>query len=248
MKPTVLLHGWGMNSGCWNLLRQCADPSLQLISPNLPGHGTACNDIFPDELDELAEMMLEQQSEPAIWVGWSLGGLVAMRAAILEPRQVLGLVLICTTPKFIQADDWAHGTELSVLQAFASEMQLNPAKGLKRFLLLMLGNNSRSRQAAKQLTVDLANQGNPSDRAIQGGLKMLAEVDLRKHVGEIKMPVRVLSAHDDSICPAGAGRWLTENLNCPYELVAGGHAPLATAPTVVLNEIAMMQEQICRVG
>ncbi|MDP0869742.1 hypothetical protein Q8F85_27765, partial [Klebsiella pneumoniae] len=44
------------------------------------------------ECRELAQRVLEQAPPQAVWLGWSLGGLVASQVAIMRPERVQALV------------------------------------------------------------------------------------------------------------------------------------------------------------
>ena len=93
----VLVHGLG--GAASNFLRIA--PALagrhRVIVPDLPGHGRSEPLAEASTLDPFAEAVLEvaraEDAAPALWVGHSLGGLVALRAAALRPDAVTGIVL-----------------------------------------------------------------------------------------------------------------------------------------------------------
>lgn len=78
----VLLHGWGMNTGVWDALPSTLSADYRLHPIELPGHGGAA--FSPDwrDLPDWADAVLAQAPEQAVWLGWSLGGLVALQAAL----------------------------------------------------------------------------------------------------------------------------------------------------------------------
>lgn len=68
---------------------------VDCLAPDLPGHGSAVDQITDGSLDDLArpiETML-LAGEPAFLVGHSLGGGVALRLAARHPEAVKGLLL-----------------------------------------------------------------------------------------------------------------------------------------------------------
>lgn len=95
--PLLLVHGLGGMASNWRLVAPALAAERRVIVPELPGHGgsgrlrgTSSLDPFADELLAVAEA---ESAVPAPWVGHSLGGLVALRAAVRRPEAVTGVVL-----------------------------------------------------------------------------------------------------------------------------------------------------------
>ncbi|MDE3190390.1 MAG: alpha/beta hydrolase [Acidobacteriota bacterium] len=95
--PVVLVHGLGGMAANWRLVAPALAAGRRVIVPDLPGHGDSEALDGVDSLDPFAEAVLAvaeaQGARPAPWIGHSLGGLVALRAAALRPDAVTGLVL-----------------------------------------------------------------------------------------------------------------------------------------------------------
>ena len=108
--PVVLLHGWAMHSGVWGPLVAKLARHHRVIAVDLPGHGHSAP-ISPCTLEAMAAAVdgaLAAETQPLAVLGWSLGGLVAMRWALARPARVQRLALVCTTPRFIASPDWPH--------------------------------------------------------------------------------------------------------------------------------------------
>ena len=95
--PLVLVHGLGGTIENWRAIAPPLVARHRVLVPDLPGHGrSAC---LPEarDLDALAEAVLAiadaEDLRGAVWVGHSLGGVVALRAAVLRPEAVRGIVL-----------------------------------------------------------------------------------------------------------------------------------------------------------
>ncbi|MGB5640559.1 MAG: alpha/beta fold hydrolase, partial [Sedimenticolaceae bacterium] len=86
----VLLHGWGMNAAVWGPLIPGLSERFQLTIIELPGHGGSSPASSAD-LSEWAELCLAAAPASAHWLGWSLGGQIALRAALDAPGRVSGL-------------------------------------------------------------------------------------------------------------------------------------------------------------
>lgn len=91
--PVVLVHGFSQTRHSWGpLLPHLGGRSLVL--PDLPGHGSAGHDGA--DLTETARLVAETGGR-AVYIGYSMGGRVALRLALDHPEAVLALVLIGTT-------------------------------------------------------------------------------------------------------------------------------------------------------
>ena len=80
--PLYLIHGWGMNASVWDPLLTTLNDDYQVTRVDLPGHG---NSPLPEKqlaLSDWSSALMEAAPENAIWLGWSLGGLLALHAAI----------------------------------------------------------------------------------------------------------------------------------------------------------------------
>lgn len=233
MPPIVLLHGWGQSARIWD--GQAAHFSrLGPVSvPNLPGHGGAADAPAEAWLDILADRLPE---EPAILVGWSLGGMLALQLAHALPERVAGLALVATTPCFAQRPDWPHGCDEATLQAFTEGTETqrvggNPTKILGRFFALMLQGDALPRSSFNALAREAVDrQHPPSPLGLAAGLELLAGLDLRPILSGITQPAWVAHGDRDAIIPQAAGRELAERL--PQAAWQGfahcGHAPFLT--------------------
>jgi pimeloyl-ACP methyl ester carboxylesterase len=96
-RPLVLVHGLGGTIENWLALAPTLAGDHRVIVPDLPGHGRS--GLLPEarDVDALAGAVLEiveaDDAGDAVWIGHSLGGVVALRAAALRPDAVRGVVL-----------------------------------------------------------------------------------------------------------------------------------------------------------
>jgi len=119
----VMLHGWGMHAGVWQTIRARLASKFRVHTVDLPGHGQSRDGNVATTLDswaqQVAETVIPRLSGPACWLGWSLGGMVALQVADNYPSQIKRLVLVATSLRFCQADDWPDAVIPSVLKGFA---------------------------------------------------------------------------------------------------------------------------------
>lgn len=95
--PLVLVHGLGGIIENWCALAPALAERHRVLVPDLPGHGRSALLAEARNLDPLADAALglaeAEDVRGAVWIGHSLGGVVALRAAVLRPDAVRGVVL-----------------------------------------------------------------------------------------------------------------------------------------------------------
>ena len=91
----ALLHGFTQSGRSWDVVGRALTASgHELVTVDLPGHGRSAQ--VRANLPESADLVTAAVG-PAIFVGYSMGGRVALHAALRSPASVLGLVLIGAT-------------------------------------------------------------------------------------------------------------------------------------------------------
>ena len=77
MTRLVLLSGWGIDRRIWRPLHPYWPANVEVAAVDWPGYGKV--PALPDNasLSELATAMASRLPSDAVWVGWSLGGLLA---------------------------------------------------------------------------------------------------------------------------------------------------------------------------
>lgn len=101
----VLLHGFTGSASAWpaRCVRALAEEHRLLLA-DLPGHGRSVDgvgDAAPDlaaTVDAVTGALDEAGVGEATWIGYSMGGRVALGAAILRPERVERLVLESASP------------------------------------------------------------------------------------------------------------------------------------------------------
>jgi pimeloyl-[acyl-carrier protein] methyl ester esterase len=222
----VLLHGWGLHGGVWQDLAQRLSQNFRVHVPDFPGHGRS-RALEPFTLKSFARDLVSSLPGPAVWIGWSLGGLVALQVARDQPPMVQRLVLIGSTPRFAQAPDWPWAMPGVTLEQFASELERDYRATLQRFLSLQCGHGEAERELLRGLRATLFEHGEPDIQALRNGLEILKTADMRAALPAITSPTLVIHGTRDQLAPRAAGEYLAAQLpQAQLELVPGaGHAP-----------------------
>jgi len=226
-KPVLaLLHGWGMNARVFDALAELLAADFDVRALDLPGHGGR-GAPADNSLQAWADDLAQQLPEGTTLLGWSLGGQVAMRAALDHPRKVARLVLLASTPKFVAAEDWDRGLAAADLQDFGAALLADPQATLLRFLSLQTRGMPDQKSLLQQLRQTLLAAPQAHAEALSGGLAILHNTDLRAEVPRLAQPALILHGALDTLTPPAAGAWLAEALPAAQhiELARAAHAP-----------------------
>ena len=234
----VLVHGWGLHGGIWDGLVPLLAENFRVTCVDLPGHGRSS---WQGErtLDAMTGAILSVVPAPAAWLGWSLGGLVAARAALMAPGNVIALVTIASTPCFVRKPGWESAMLPDLLDAFAAELAQDYVRTLNRFLALQVRGSNSYGDVLKTLRARLLEHGEPDAAGLRAGLEILRTADLRASLENIDCPALLLMGERDTLVPVTAGRAASELLpDARLEVIVGaGHAPFIAQPEMVAARV-----------
>ncbi len=195
-RDIVLLHGWGLNAEVWRYIAERWAPHFRLHLVDLPGYGRS-SDFGALTLSQMTDAVLEQAPEKAIWLGWSLGGLVASQAAIIAPQRVEALITVASSPCFAAQDDQWPGIRAQVLQGFQQQLSEDFQRTVERFLALQTLGSESARQDAKLLKSMVLDLPIPPIAVLNSGLEILNHQDLREEMQHLTLPfLRIYGALD----------------------------------------------------
>jgi pimeloyl-ACP methyl ester carboxylesterase len=127
----VLIHGFGGNRGVWSEQVTRMKKDHTVLAVDLPGHGDSAAPPLKDgavDLDtvaaEIAALMRKQKVAPAVVVGHSTGGSIAIRVALADPTAVRGVVLV---------DSILTPAEAGREEAFGKALDADAARALGDF-------------------------------------------------------------------------------------------------------------------
>ena len=193
----VMLHGWGLNHAVWESTALALQSSATVHCLDLPGHGNsalgdACKrpifGILQHAVDAISTYILSL-AKPVVLLGWSLGGLIAKHVSLQHPHLIAKLVLVSTTPYFVQnqmlPNVWPHAMAQKSLRDFAQRLQTNQAATIRSFLCLQMLNLPNAKSVAAKLATQLAQNGEASAQALNAWLAVLEQTDIRDKVSRL---------------------------------------------------------------
>lgn len=232
--PAVLLHGFAGTGRTWDGVRGMLGDT-DTYTPDLPGHGRL-GDTKTVDLDACVTTALAAVDGEIVLGGYSMGGRIALHAALAAPQRVRGLVLVATTAGIEDAAERAARRradealadicESGSIEDFATRWMSQPVFGGSPDSIT----DTWARDIERNDPVALA-------RALRGiGTGVLAPLWDRLH--ELQMPVRVLAGERDAKFVAIAQRLSVALPDSRLTIVPqAGHGLVREAPAAVAGAL-----------
>jgi pimeloyl-[acyl-carrier protein] methyl ester esterase len=193
----IFIPGWGTD---YNIFKQISD-KLKVHSIHIEWWNCLSNDVYNNAL----YIKLESSDDPIVIVGWSLGGTIALSAAIKYQKKISGLFLISTTPRMIK-DEGYYGVNENIIKAMIQKLNRKPVETLKDFFSLCTNNTDNSILSLLSVAVKIEKE------YLLSGLLYLQNTDIRNELGKIKLPVRIIHGRKDRVITIKNGIYLSERL------------------------------------
>ncbi len=242
--PLVLIHGWAMHGGVFAPLAAALEDTCTLYLVDLPGHGRSRDCGLPLEPFAIARTIAEAVP-PAVWLGWSMGGLVALAAAREATIATRGLAMLCATPKFVRSEDWPQGSDGALVHQLALDLETDYHATLERFLALEAMGSADPRAELRRLRDSVFAHGEPDLRVLQEGIALLEHTDWRGELATLCLPNTWIAGRRDRLVHPDAMRWSATRAQGDFhEIAHAGHAPFLGHVDAVVDALRPLLEQI----
>ncbi len=232
--PLLLVPGWSFDARVFAPLRAALEAPAEVLE--LPGHG-GCADPGTTDLDGVAAPLIDAAPDDAVWLGWSLGGTVALEA-LRRGKSLRAVVLIAATPRFTMDADWPHAVPAEELDGMQAALGRSPAATVRRFRR-QLGRVSPADAEA------VAAAARASSDGLAAGLAALAEADLREALADLRVPSLWLGGDRDPLVPAQALQCSAAACGGRVQVLDGaGHLPHWTHAAAAAQAIHRFLEEV----
>lgn len=240
----VLLHGWGLNAEIWHCIREELASHFTLHLMDLPGFGRS-RGFGAMSLDEMAQQVLDAAPQNAVWLGWSLGGLVASQIALSRPDRVKALVTVASSPCFSAQDAWP-GIKPEVLAGFQQQLSEDFQRTVERFLALQTMGTETARKDARTLKQTVLSLPMPEVEVLNGGLELLKTVDLRAPLASLTIPHLRIYGYLDGIVPRKVAPLLDDLWPKSQSMVVAkaAHAPFISHPDEFCSALTVFIREV----
>ena len=228
----ALIHGWGGDARCWQPLLEKLDGVFgKTVNIELPGFGARAGEPWPNT-DTLLAQLDGQLPEDCLLIGWSLGGMLAVRLAAAS-QKVRALVTLASNGSFVARDDWP-GMNDQIFADFCRAQRAVPEKNLSRFCGLQARGDADMRSLLKTLK---SWQPASIPHSWSAALDCLGELDNRALLPGLEIPALHIFGEGDALVPVAAARQLA-SLGATVEVIAdAGHCPQLSRPEQVAGLI-----------
>ena len=233
----VLLHGWGLNAEVWRPVTDQLSAHFRLHLVDLPGYGRSQG--FPAQtLDQMVATLLPLIPKNALVIGWSLGGLVAIRLAQQAAGAIRGLLTVASSPCFTEQQNWA-GIKMSVLETFRQQLSHHFVKTIDRFMALQTLGTETARQDTRLLREAILSQPLPDVAVLNAGLGILQTTDLRPELSSLTLPWLRIYGALDGLVPRTIASEVDRLAGQGSSVVISraGHAPFISHPEEFCHEV-----------
>lgn len=232
-EPLLLLNGALMSHAAWQPVAIPLEGSYKVVRCDFRGQLFSSGKPQPDldaHLADVLRLLDHLQIGRVHLAGASFGSLIALKLATLHPRRVASITAITSTD-WIDEKAW-H--ELEVVRQACLEAAGGGDGGKVSDLSLKMFSADYLASHAD----DLALQRNwismlPEDwfRGVAAILEAVQNLDLRPRLPEIRCPVLVVGADEDSVFPPEYSQALAAALpNARLEMVKSGHSLVIEQP------------------
>jgi pimeloyl-ACP methyl ester carboxylesterase len=229
LPPVLLLHGISASGADFGpLFRRLRPWTRRIIAPDLPGHGLSSlppgHAGSSDVIDAVCDAVGAVLDGPALVVGNSLGGTVALRYALRRPETAAGLVLVspagapCSTSELDALFDVLRVSDLDRAREFMRKVL--PSAPWKLELFARGARVRLSRPAVRRLI----DEATPDD--------MLTPSEL----ASLRVPVMLVWGQQERLFPMSHYAFFRRHLpaHARFETPAAfGHAPFLDRPSEV---------------
>ena len=243
--PLVLLHGFTGSAASWSHVSRDLARLYRVIAIDIIGHGASAAPedpslyAFDQALRDLAEITAQLGIARAAWLGYSMGGRLALGMAITHPDRVSSLILESATAGIQDQHERLQRAETDQelakriedigVEAFVDEWERLPIWDSQRTLpdeVLGMQREIRLRNRAIGLANSLCGMG-------QG-----AQPSYWDRLGEIAVPVLLIAGGLDRKFVGIAGQMGVRIADATLSVVPGvGHAVHLERPEEFLGDV-----------
>lgn len=239
----LLVHGTSDSLLTWDSLSKELEGQYRLVSLDLPGHGFSSAPAQPsfEHFVDVCEELLEHLGiDSAIWVGNSLGGGIAWRAALFKPERVAALVLLDPSgaPRTKPAKSNIGFKLLANPVARFLGQSITPRSLIERSLIGSVANPATVTEERVDRYWELLRL--PGNRSALANLASLRRSDNNwARIGEIKQATLIVWGAEDQVTPAeNAPLFQAAMQNAELTVYDGvGHLPMIEAPMKLAEDI-----------
>lgn len=242
-RSIVFVHGLGTDQHAWREVAAAFMNDFRIVLLDNVGAGNSDPMAFSQHqylnlnqyATDLIEVCAALKLRDAILVGHSAGGMVCALAAISRPELVSRVVMIGSSPRYLDDENYRGGFTLKDIDAIYDRVAANSTTWADAFAPAMMGNPDRP-----ELTSLFADslKSIPSGRMLTV-LCSILQSDYRNEIGKLAKPTLIIQTMSDNAVPLAVAEYLNMKIQgSQLKLIdADGHLPHISAPDKVIEAL-----------
>jgi sigma-B regulation protein RsbQ len=235
-QPLVFGHGYGTDQGMWRSIASAFTDRYRTVTFDFTGRrDTVAADHVLGRYDtvgayaaDVVDLCRDLDLQNVTFVGHSVGGIIAVLAANAEAHRFASLVLISSSPRYVDDSDYVGGYTRAEIGDFLELLDSNIIGRPRTDAPDSIGRSDRrvrDARFARHFAHDFARATFLSDH--------------RSDLVKVTVPTLILHGATDHLVPRTVGRYLARTIpDSHFELVAGtGHLPHVDAPGRIVTPI-----------
>lgn len=237
--PVVFVHGLAEDGGSWDGILERLPAGVAAHAVDLRGHGGTTagqGDGTPAQLAEDLAAFLDAVTGPAVCVGFSLGGVIVLEAALRRPDMLRKAIVVGTSSKVGRAAAAFFEKRITQLRDDPEGFRLALAADTEAQIV-------RNRPLSAEIAarrIAAVGEGAGYANAARAMIAMAA-APLTERLRDIRVPVHIIQGAGDVFCPQKAADILREAMpQASYtEIPDAGHLIAADQPELLARDIAV---------
>ena len=232
-RPTLLFaHGILMDGSVWDRQVEAFGDSHRCVCPDLRGYGASRADdpeiTFERHADDLTALIERLELKDVTYVGWSMGGAIAMVLAARPTPPIERLVLVDTTPQLLASEDFPHALPGEAAQQLGGLLASDYPAGCAAFCSMIAPEDDA---VAARLTAIAS--ACPPPVAMAAFMSSGARHQIEE-LSRITVPTTIVHGREDAVCLPAAAEFMAERIASADGvrwIEGAGHASFMTRPT-----------------
>jgi 2-succinyl-6-hydroxy-2,4-cyclohexadiene-1-carboxylate synthase len=237
--PTlVLLHGFTNTGASWRPVIRAMGERYRSLAPDIRGHGNA-SEVRPVSLDAVLRDIADLTPGPFVLAGYSMGGRIALHAALAFPDRIESLILIGASPGL--SDPAEREARRAADERLADEIDRTDIESFARRWAQTPVLSGVPAQLAEQVHRDRLNNTPAGLAAALRGLGAGALPSLWDRLPKLTMPATLAAGERDQKFRAIAAQMAQRIPRSETAVIPGaGHAAHIEAP----GEVARLLQSV----
>ncbi|KAL2532670.1 alpha/beta-Hydrolases superfamily protein [Abeliophyllum distichum] len=232
----VLAHGFGTDQSIWDKVVPYLADHCQVVvfdwcfsgavkDPDL--YDAAKYSTYDAFADDIICLLDEMKLKSSVFVGHSMSGMIGCIASIKRPDLFHKLILVTTSPRFLNSEDYEGGFELSDVEQIFSSIESNYEQWTSSFSVLVV--DSSDPESVEKLEKSLKRMRPEVALTLA---KTVFLIDHRDMLEKVTTPCYIIHTRNDIVVPNSVPEYMQNKIKgeCKVEIInTNGHFPQLTA-------------------